>query len=120
METLNERSHENMRRMKIKSQTKRSGLAAVVPEHGSSQERLMRQEVIHKLEDDDKPEPHLPKTQERSRVKSAFRNCNLKLLERERSDGRSSACLSRHSKLRGSVKVGPNHFMATRQDPPLP
>ena len=122
MQTLNEKSQENIRRMKLKSQSKRTGIgSAAIPEHGSSQERLLKQEVIHKLEDDDKPEPHLPKTQERTRVKSAFRNCNLKQLEKERlSDGRSSACLSRHSKLRGSVKVGPNHFMATRQDPPLP
>lgn len=43
------------------------------------------------------------------------------MLEKDRSaDGRSSACLSRHSKLRSSVKVGPNHFMASKHDPPLP
>ena len=77
---------------------------------------------MNKLEDDDKPEPHLPRTQERNkRVKSAFRTCNLKLFEKERSsDGRSSAGLSRHSKFRNSVKVGPNHFMASRADPPMP
>ena len=31
-----------------------------------------------KLKIDEKPEPHLPKTQERTRIRSAFRNCNLK------------------------------------------
>ena len=79
--------------------------------------------MIHKLDDDDKPEPHLPRTQERDRVKSAFRNCKLKMLEKDQrsSDGRSSACgVSRHSKLRNSFKVGPNHFMASKYDPPLP
>ena len=115
MQTLNEKGDDKMRRMKLKSHAKRTGTGFAVPEHGSSQERLLKQEVIHKLDDDDKPEPHLPRTQERNRVKSAFRNCNLKLFEKDRSaDGRSSAGVSRHSKLRGSVKVGPNHFMASR------
>ena len=73
------------------------------------------------LENDEKPEPHYPKTQEREqRVKSAFRNINLKMFERDRSsDGRSSAGLSRSSKFRSSVKVGPNHFLS-KNDPPMP
>lgn len=40
---------------------------------------------IHKKlrRDDEKPEPHYPKTQEREqRIKSAFRQCNLKMLDR--------------------------------------
>ena len=47
--------------MKLKSHAKRTGAVSAVPEHGSSQERLLKQEVIHKLDDDDKPEPHLPR-----------------------------------------------------------
>ena len=42
------------------------------------------------------------------------------MFERDRSsDGRSSACLSRSSKFRGSVKVGPNHFLS-KNEPPMP
>ena len=34
--------------------------------------------------DDEKPEPHYPRTQEREkRIKSAFRHCNLKILDRD-------------------------------------
>ena len=38
----------------------------------------------HKLREDEKPEPHLPKTQENDkRVKSAYRNINLKIFDRD-------------------------------------
>ena len=55
--------------------------------------------------DDDKPEPHYPKTQEREqRIKSAFRQCNLKMLDRgadtQSVDGRSVSSVSRYSKFR--------------------
>ena len=59
MLTNNSKTNESMRRMKLKCQ--KNG-AVVVPEHGSSQERLLKQDVLHKLDDDDKPEPHLPRT----------------------------------------------------------
>ena len=77
-----------------------------------------------KLENDDKPEPHLPKTQERmKRVQSAFRQCNLKRFEEasmKSMDARSSANMSTFSKFKNPGKVGTNHYMAGRGEPPLP
>ena len=39
----------------------------------------------------------------------------MRLLDKDiNSDGRSTACLSRHSKLRSSLKDRPNHFMSQK------
>jgi len=114
MNKMQDKSSDNIRKMRLKSGFTRA----------DNNKSLQHS----KLDDDEKPEPHLPRNQERDkRVKSAFRNVNMKLYDNRftdtrSNDGRSSVCLSSHySKMRSSAhRVGPNHYLAHKNEPPMP
>ena len=97
--------------MKLKSDLRQKETEVV-----RAEERSPLPETRSKLADDEKPEPHLPRTQQHNkRVKSALRNYNLNLLDKDaNSECRSSLGFSRHNKLRSSMKDRPNHFLSQK------